>query len=794
MQSSSDQPSRKRASFTATTGSWWRNLALPALPVLACFLGGATQKWSEGIIVALLGVILLVDPPRRSLGPALNTIFLALVACALTAFLPAGWFSLPGWRQVMVTDFNIGLPGTLSPQPWITLGCFVSFLAALSWLYYMSAVDLELRAVRTQLRMFATGVVLLAGLCLALYYAKTALPFWHNERNFGPFPNRNQTANLFGLTAIVVLACAQDDIRHGRKRWIFWALGLGALVTAIIINFSRAGVLILVAGCGLWLGAFALRKGSAARIALGISVLLVLLTVMLLFGGQTFERFNLRSGEGSGGLATDLRWAIFRDALQLIRASPWPGIGLGNFDEVFAVFRDASLTSARTIHPESDWFWLWVEMGWPAVLLTIAGIAFLVRRVFPLTEGTNQRFRVAALIAVILFALHGIIDVSAHRIGTVFAAVFLLGLALKRPAELRPSVTVVVLFRLIGVVLFMAGTAWIFATRYEKGLPGAVGVEKEMRRAAAANRGRNFNETIERTTRAIEWAPLKWQLYFSRALGKVGANRPPSDALDDFRRARFLEPNVYEVPFQEGIAWLTTEPSLAFTAWREALRRAGPQRSEVYGRMLALSTQHNPRVHRSLEEFGMIHHDLALIFLEHASGAPFMSALQRFLEHDPDLRSFTPEERSAFFSTWAARGDLNALVREAELHPDWMKDAWPGVARYHAQRKDFRAAFELSRRFAKPPALPQAAEGSSLDQLRQAFHASPDSYAIGFQLYHEQMRLGKIDEALLTVRHFTEMSGAPNYFHFLEAEAWAAKENWERAWQAWQKFQSARTP
>lgn len=793
MQSPSDQPSRKRAGFAATTGSVWRNLALPVLPVLACFLGGATQKWSEGIVVALLGVILLVDPPRHSLGPALNTILLSLAACALTGFLPSGWFSLPGWRQALVHDFNISLPGTISPQPWITLGCLVSFMAALSWLYYMSALDLELRAVRSQLRFFAFGVVLLAALCLVLYYAKTTLPFWHSERRFGPFPNRNQTANLFGLTAILVLACGQDDIRHGRKRWVFWALGLGALVAAIILNFSRAGILILVAGCGLWLAAFALRKGSAARIALGISVLLVLLTVMLLFGGQTFERFNLRSGEGPG-LATDLRWAIFRDALQLIHASPWCGIGLGNFDEVFAVFRDASLTSARTIHPESDWFWLWVEMGWPAVLLTIAGLALLIWRVFPLAEGTNQRFRVAALIAALLFVLHGVIDVAGHRIGTAFAGIFFLGLALKRPAELRPSFTVALLFRLIGILLLVAGAAWVFATRYEKALPGGVGVENEMRKAAAANRGLNFGENIERTTRALEWAPLKWQLYFSRALGKVGAKRPSSDALDDFRRARFLEPNVYEVPYQEGIAWLPTEPSLAFTAWREALRRAGPQRRDIYRGMLGLAYLHSLQVHRSLEEFGMVQHDLALIFLEQAGGVRFMPALRRFLEHDPELQTFTAEERITFFSTWAARGDLAALVREAESHPDWMKDAWPGVARYHSEQRNFRAAFELSRRFAKLPALPQAAEGTSLDQLRQAFHASPDSYAIGFQLYHEQMRLGKIDEALLTVRHFTDMPGAPGYFHFLEAEAWAAKENWERAWQAWQKFQSARKP
>ena len=93
-------------------------------------------------------------------------------------------------------------------------------------------------------------------------------------------------------------------------------------------------------------------------------------------------------------------------------------------------------------------------------------------------------------------------------------------------------------------------------------LPGAIGAENEMRQASIANRVRNFDEAIQRTTRALDWTPLKWQAYFSRALAKVGAKRPPADALDDFQRARFLEPNVYEVPFQEGIAWLPTQPSL----------------------------------------------------------------------------------------------------------------------------------------------------------------------------------------------------------------------------------------
>jgi O-antigen ligase len=783
-----EKRSRIRPSFTAAPARWWKNIAIPTLPVFACFLGGATEKWSEGIVVALLGLILLADPPSFSLGRGFNLILLATVAFAATAFLPASWFLQPAWRLALENDFGISLAGTLSPQPWISLGCFVSFLAGLSWLYYVSALDLELREVRHQLRLFAAGVVLLAALCLILHSAHSALPFWHNQRGFGPFPNRNQTANLFGLTAVVLLACGQDDIRHGKRRWIVWLLGLAIVVAAIVLDFSRAGILILVAGSALWLGAFVLRKLSAARIALGLSALLILLTGMLIFGGETFERFHLRAGS-VGDIATDLRWAIFRDALQLIRASPWCGIGLGNFDVVFALFRDASLTGARAIHPESDWIWLWVEGGWPVILLSLAGVAFLGWRVFPLHEGTNQRFRLAALIAALLFVFHGLIDVSGHRVGTAFSGIFLLGMALRRPAQLHQSVWIPRVFRFMGILLLTSGIAWLLATRYEMPLPGAVGVENETRKASAASQGRNFGETIQRTTRALAWAPLKWQLYFSRAVGKLGAKWPQADALDDFRRARFLEPNAYEVPYEEGIVWLVTEPSLAIAAWQESLRRVGVQKVEMYGHMLALASQQSPTVHRGLEEIGLVHHDLALVYLQGAAGAGFMNALHRFLQHDPNLQTLSGEEKIRFFSLWADRGDLNELARAVEMHPDWMSHAWRAEAKYHVGRSDFRSAFEIIRRFGETPSLPEAAANSSIEQLRQAFHAAPDNYGVGYQLYREQMREGKIDEALMTVRHFTDLASCPQYFHFLEAEAWAAKENWERAWKAWEKFQ-----
>jgi hypothetical protein len=761
---------------------------LALLPVLACFLGGATQKWGEGIVVALLGIYLLARPPRFSLGLPSNLVLLALVLLAGTAFLPANWFYQPNWRATYINDFGIALPNTLSLQPWITGTSFISFLAGLTWLYVVCSERLGLREVRSALRLFAAGITALAAICILFWLAKTAPPFWHNERNFGSFPNRNQTGNLFAVTAIIILACGQDDIRKGRKRWIVWGAALALMVAAIILNFSRAGIGILVAGSALWLGIFSLCQRSPSRIALVVSLLLLMLTALLLFGGQTLERFHLRN-LANAGISNDFRWRIFSDVFLLIRDSPWVGIGLGNFEDVFAIFRAASYSDRRAIHPESDWLWLWTELGWLAVVLVMVGLILLVRKIYPLREGTNQRYRLASLIAAILFALHGLVDVSGHRVGTSFAAMFLLGLSLHRPHSFKPSRSVSILFRLIGLILLVVGSSWVVAAQGQKLLPGSVGVTNAKQLATIDNRERNFAETIAVTTTGLKWAPLDWELYFSRAVAEAELKQT-DNALTDFRRARFLEPISYELPLAEGNIWLSSQPVLAATAWREALRRAGPERAGVFASMLSKASLRSPEVSRILAELGVSSHDLALPYLARISGTDFNRALAKILENDPELSSFSETEKLALFAYWSERGDAAELSRATAQHPDWLPYAWLGVAKYNAINNDLRAAYELTQRYGEPVALPRIASGASLQQLESRFRSAPDNYAIGYELYRAQMQSGRVDDALNTVRHFSERGNSPAYFRYLEAQCWAEKQNWERAWKAWQAFQA----
>ena len=771
------------------TNSKLGNAIIALLPVLACFLGGATEKWAEGIILVLLGSYLLISPPRLTLGWAVNTTLFLLLGFAAVSFLPARWFYLPGWRSALTEDLGFSIPNNVSAQPWVTFGAWVSLAAGICWFYRVATLEIDLRAVRFVIRIFVSAIVCLALLSIALYWAHLSFPFWINERGFGPFPNRNQTADLFGISAIVLLACVQDDFRSGRIRWIFGVLGMAVLLAAVILNFSRAGIAILVGGSFLWVIAVALRRRSTAGIAVAVSLLLVLLAAVLLLGGKTLERFQ-QWGTSGPGISSDFRWKIFHDTFRLIHGSPWCGIGLGNFHGVFGMFRKESIAELTVLHPESDWLWLTSEAGWLTTALLLIAVGLLFIRIFPLQEGTNQRFRLATLIAALVFAMHGLVDVSGHRVGTAYTALFLFGLAFYRPLRFKETRVAPIFFRIAGIVLLVFGATWIAAAKTALLVPGGPGVSTAKRLATESYRARNFPETVQLMTKAIDWAPLDWELYFRRALAEIAAGRP-ADALSDFRRARFLEPVAYELPRDEGFAWLGSQPTLTATAWRDALRKAGRKRPEVFASMLTAATLQNPEVGKMLEQFGLNEPDLALAYLGRLNGPAFRRGIDLLLARDPNLEMLNEPQKFAIFDLWSERGDVDALAKLIGAHRDLLSYAWLGMAKYHAQRGDFHAAYDLTQRYGEAVAMPRNSGGVSLPELQNRYSGNPDNITTGFALYEAQMQASRFDDALNTARHFSERGSSPAYFHYLESQAWAAKQNWERAWAAWLAYREA---
>jgi hypothetical protein len=179
-----------------------------------------------------------------------------------------------------------------------------------------------------------------------------------------------------------------------------------------------------------------------------------------------------------------------------------------------------------------------------------------------------------------------------------------------------------------------------------------------------------------------------------------------------------------------------------------------------------------------------------LPYLNRTSDASFNRGLAQLFRKDPNLQSFSETEKLALFASWSERGDPEEISRAVEQHPDWLRYAWLGIAKYKASKNDFRGGYELTQRYGEPVAVPRVASNLSLQDLENRFHAAPDSSGIGYELYRAQMQNGRVDEALLTAHHFSERPHSAAYFHFLEAQCWAEKQNWERAWNAWQAFQA----
>lgn len=775
-----------RSNRNVPPGQRARSAFVALLPVLACLLGGGTSKWAEGIVVACLGLYLCISPPRHSLGWPFNAVCTGFLLCALLSFLPATWFSTPAWRN-SITHLGISLSRTVTPQPWLTAECFISLLAAVSWLYLVSTQELELRAVRIQLRLFATGITGIALLSLLGYASGHSLPFWNNATGIGPFPHRAQTGDLFGIAALLLFAAGQDDIRYGRKRWIAWSIALLVMISAIFLNGSRASALILGIGGAAWIAAVSLPRALARWLFWFVAGILFLLGAAAVVRPEVLSHFQLPA---SALLSVQ---GVFADGRELILSSAFPGVGLGNFERIF--YLDHALTPADGFgHPaQSDWLRLWAEMGPLAPALAIVGALLLLRRVAPLIVGSNQRFRLAAVIGAILVSLHGLLSGSGHQVGTAYSCLLLLGLALYRPLPLRRSSALPWLFRILGLFMLAVGVSWTFAWRTLALLPGSIGVANATQLANEANRGRNFPEAIRLCTRAMEWAPLEAKLYSVRGTAEVLSNQLTQSGNDDFQRARFLEPNSFSVPLEEGFVWLKVRPDMAESAWTEALRRAGPGRADVFRDLISRTgSSRAPEVRALIKRLAFSGHDLALVYFAQLNAEEFRPTFAKFFEGDPGLETMPPDQKRELFRLWDSRGDRNALLAITSQHPEWLPYTWRIVAKSRAAAGDFRGACELMQQFDNNVRFPAPDTSQSPASLRNQVFRGSNNFTAGYSLYLKQMEAGQIDDALATVRHFTANGNVPVFFYFLEAQCWSGKGDWKQAWAAWLTFDAAK--
>lgn len=544
--------------------------ACAALLVLVAISGGGatTGPVQMGVLIGL-GLLWLLAPAHRAPDRGFAVCAGGLVILAATAWMPAGWFAVEPWRRGLL---GVGIPlgNMLSPQPWISAETALWLVMGLAWLAWLLGQYWTASTRTLAAKVLAGGVVLLALFALAARAFHFAVPGWHPDHDFGPFPNRNHTGHVLALGGLLALGCAAEVWPHNWRKALPWLLGAAIVLVALVVNYSRGGVLLFFGALVLWAALEAWRRGSWKVLAVGGSLVLVLVSLVLLGGGAFAGRFA-----GGADSQVGFRVLIWRDTLALIHASPWSGVGLGNFTALFPFFRQESVNQQTVLHPESDWLLLAAELGWGGVVLALGGAFFILRRAFPFAPGSCRRLRGAAFAAAVAALLHGAIDVPGHRVGSALLALFVMVLAgNEAPATVLDSWGAAAFSRMMGVLAL--GSALALAQRPDYAT-----------RAAALLPAGMYAQAEASADLALERAPLAWHVYFTRAGAKACLGHP-LEALADFRRARTLEPHYVGVPFEEGLFWLQTRPALTLSVWHEAIRRLSPAEDEaIYGAMLS---------------------------------------------------------------------------------------------------------------------------------------------------------------------------------------------------------------
>ncbi len=686
------------------------------------------------------------------------------------------------------TSFGISLPGTRSPQPWITLESTWLLLLGLAWTYFLFAYEWPDRYRKRIWLFYAGGILFLASVLIVAFVSKQRIPFWPEVPAFGFFPNRNQTSNVLGLGGVMIYALGLQSLQENRRYWWCWPVSLSIVCWALILNYSRAGIILF------FFGALAVHiywwstTKEHRRPLIAFGGLAFLIALFIIDGGATLVRFG-KETSAFFAPAQNLRLTIYRDAFALLNKAPLLGLGLGNFPPIFSVHRQYSVADNDVIHPESDWLWVALELGWLAHLLLLILFVWWIKQCRPFTPGTFRLMRASAMICGCAFAVHGIFDVSGHRIGSLWPALFLASIAIYPACRFRSSPTIALTFRVVGSFFICVGLFWLISIFSARIFPTTAALNRLQIRIEEAARTDDYGAVLTLTSEALRIAPLDWSLYHKRGAAEAALFNSLTATERDFAAARYLLPYWPDLLFNEGAAWFAVGATdRAFDVWEEALQRLPQKAPGIYNRIFNLIKSDPAAVDR-WRQLAHTNKEFLFIFLQNARPLEFEIELDRLLAGDQQLQSLTPNELSMLFSIWSEKGDKLRLAQVLRENPDWQKIGWKQLARVYADYQDYRQAYETVLKFDPPPVLPERNSDESLEKLAARFQVNQSDLNNGLALYQAQSKEGRNDAALVTLQKLSAVEGSPKYLFYLEAQLWAESGQWKNAWETVAKFE-----
>lgn len=434
------------------------SVAIMALLVLAPIPLGSNRPafwmiWSTAIgglaLFYGLALLWLRAPPRFGLAALAPEAALLLLLCAYIAFqaLPLAGLLPTGIRDVETLGVS---PATLSLDPGSSRLVLIQFFT-FGLLFFVTA---QVAANRRRARRMLLGILVIIALFAVLglvsltQLGDTLLGFekqLYRGYATATFINRNSFATFLavglslGMAMLLEAISTRREVPVGRFLALL-SLVLGCVVVigaALIATGSRMGAAAGVIGAAttLVLGMMAFRGVGRAGLIAALAMLGTALVIFGIFGMSLLERLVLLPS------VDESRVDVHRLIWSAIFERPWFGYGAGSFATVFQTFQRPPL-SAEFVwnNSHSTYLALWFEMGLVAGSLPLLIIGLLgLRAARAARDPSSTVVSIATIGAIVVFAVHSLLDFSAEIEANafLFTVVLALGAAggLGRPAS-----------------------------------------------------------------------------------------------------------------------------------------------------------------------------------------------------------------------------------------------------------------------------------------------------------------------------------------------------------------------
>jgi hypothetical protein len=693
--------------------------------MVAVFLAGSARQGATGIFFVVAGLLMLVFAPNRIVPLRYWLLCAGILGASALSLLPQAWFPTPEWRLGLLQY------QAFPSLPWITLAPreTIYWMVLLAGALLTGLFSLG-HPVRSGVKIYIAllGLMACAGYAALAIYVKTTgweYPFFDKRGwsppEFGFFPNRNHTAALLVTGSILALGVIREAW-SGRRSVVFLlavsSLGL-CVYSLLFYSISRGGVIFLVIGVLLWLIALGRTHRTLPVLVSSLAITGALVWTFLISEGQARNRIleflGMEKGSNPALLAGDLRSKIFLDTLNIIRDYPLTGTGLGTFGYVFPFYMEESIDEAMPIHPESDWLMLAAEAGIPALLFSLALLAFLIRDIFRLRETGSWPLRWGVVAAALAAFLHGFVDVPLHRIELGWWVLVLAGLAFGNPSptqneQNRAWLLQRLVFGICGSVLLSCGVILI-RSQWFHGHPfppyRGKNVVEEIRKLNAEGRAQ---EAVTLGHSELVLSPMERGLYRELGYSEIMSKGDPRVADAAFAAERALNPVSAKIPYDQGLLWIRTDLTRTSLLWGEALQKhiriaqgGGYANSVDYYRSLLSQARAYPPLFHDLGQYATLSPDLQIAWMASSPKASIDDAAK----NPAFLKMLTPQQRREFLISWFNRGGKAELDEFLRANPDWEDAAWPVRLRRMVAQKEYSAAIDaVGRRYNIDLSLP----------------------------------------------------------------------------------------